>query len=85
VVTPLWLLTLLGAEDGERRGAQAWIAIAWLGLEIVLPVDWPIDPRIATAINLVPMATTLALVVVAIRAEIGPANARTLSPAVTAS
>ena len=43
------------------------------------------DPRIAVAINLVPLATTLALLWVAIRGEIGPADARTLSPAVTAS
>ncbi len=84
-VAPLWLLTLLGAENGERRGALVWIALAWLAFEIVWPVDWPLDPRVAVAINLVPLATMLALVVVAVRREIGAAGARTLSPAVTAS
>ncbi len=84
-VAPLWLLTLLGAENGERRGALAWIGLAWLAFEVVWPVDWPLDPRIATAINLVPMTTMLALVVVAIRREIGSAGARALTPAVTAS
>jgi hypothetical protein len=84
-VAPLWLLTLLGAENGERRGGLAWIGLAWLAFEIVWPLDWPLDPRVASAINLVPMATILLLVVVAIRGDIGPASARTLSPAVTAS
>jgi hypothetical protein len=84
-VAPLWLLTLLGAETAERRGALAWIGLAWLAFEIVWPVDWPLDPRIATLMNLVPMATMLALVVVAVREDIGPARATRLSPAVTAS
>jgi hypothetical protein len=84
-VAPLWLLTLLGAEDGERRGTLAWIGLAWLAFEIVWPVDWPLDPRVVSAINLVPMATMLALVVVAVRREIGAADARAISPAVTAS
>jgi alpha-1,2-mannosyltransferase len=75
-VAPLWLLTLFGAENGERRGALVWIGLAWLGFEIVWPVDWPLDPRIATAINLVPMATMLALVVVAVRWDIGSAGWR---------
>ena len=85
VIAPLWLLTLLGAENVERRGALAWIGLAWLAFEIVWPVDWPLDPRIAVAINLVPLAATLTLLWVAIRGEIGPADARALTPAVTAS
>jgi hypothetical protein len=84
-VAPLWLLTLLGAENGERRGALAWIGLAWLAFEVVWPVDWPLDPRVATAINLVPMTAMLALVVVAVRREIGSAGARALTPALTAS
>jgi alpha-1,2-mannosyltransferase len=84
-VAPLWLLTLLGAENVERRRALVWIGLAWLAFEIVWPVDWPLDPRVASAINLVPMATMLALVVVAVRREIGTAGARTFSRAVTAS
>jgi len=70
-VAPLWLLTLLGAEHGERRRALAWIGLAWLAFEIVWPVDWPLDPRVATAINLVPMATMLALVVLGVRSDLG--------------
>ena len=84
-VAPLWLLTLLGAENCDRRGTLAWIGLAWLAFEIVWPVDWPLDPRAATAINLVPLATALTLLVVAVRREIGSAGAPTLSPAVTAS
>jgi hypothetical protein len=82
-VTPLWLLTLLGAEHGERRGALVWIGLAWLAFEIVWPIDWPLDPRVATAINLVPMATMLALVVIAVRSELGSGAVRvtTVAPA----
>jgi len=85
VVAPLWLLTLLGAENAVRGRALIWIGLAWLALEVVWPVDWPLGPRVATAINLVPLAAMLALVVVAVRQEVGAAGATTLSPAVTAS
>jgi hypothetical protein len=70
-IAPLWLLTLLGARDVARGRALVWIGLAWLAFEIVWPVDWPLDPRAATAINLVPMATMLALVVIAVRSELG--------------
>jgi hypothetical protein len=75
-VTPLWLLTLLGARDAVRGRALAWIGLAWLAFEIVWPVDWPLDPRVASAINLVPMAMMLALVVLAVRSELGSEAAR---------
>jgi len=83
-IAPLWLLTLLGSEDAARSRALVWISLAWLAFEPIWPVDWPLDPRIAAAINLVPMATMLALVVVAIRREIGSAGATAFS-SVTAS
>ena len=71
-VTPLWLLTLLGAENVVRGRALTWIGLAWLAFELVWPVDWPLDPRVASAINLVPMATMLALVVLAVRSDMAP-------------
>jgi hypothetical protein len=61
------------------------MGLAWLAFEIVWPVDWSLDPRIAAAMNFVPMATMLALVVIAIRANLGQTSATRLSPAVTAS
>jgi hypothetical protein len=75
-ITPLWLLTLLGAENVVRGRALAWIGLAWLAFELVWPVDWPLDPRVASAINLVPMATMLALVVIAVRSDTGPTGLR---------
>jgi hypothetical protein len=82
-VAPLWLLTLLGAERVVRGRALVWIGLAWLAFEMVWPVDWPLDPRIVSGINLVPMGTMLALVVVAVRRDIGSAGWRgtTESPA----
>lgn len=84
-VAPLWLLTLLGAENVVRGRALMWIGLAWLAFELVWPVDWPLDPRVASAINLVPMATMLALVVLAVRSDMGPTGlrAKTDSPAPT--
>ena len=70
-IAPLWLLTLLGAENAARSRALVWIGLAWLAFEPIWPVDWPLDPRIAAAINLVPMATMLALVVLGVRSDIG--------------
>jgi alpha-1,2-mannosyltransferase len=76
-VAPLWLLTLLAAENVVRARAVAWIGLAWLALEYVWPVDWPIDPRLASAINLVPMATMVSLVVLAVLSDTGSAASRT--------
>jgi hypothetical protein len=86
-VAPLWLLTLLGAENVVRARTLAWIGLAWLALELIWPVDWPLDPRVASAINVVPMATILALVVLAVRADIGTAELRATTdlPAPTAA
>jgi hypothetical protein len=75
-VAPLWLLTLLAAENVMRPRVLAWIGLAWLTLEFVWPVDWPLDPRVASAINVLPMATILALIVVAVRSDIGSAEPR---------
>jgi alpha-1,2-mannosyltransferase len=75
-VAPLWLLTLLGAENVVRARALALIGLAWLTLEFVWPVDWPLDPRVASVINAVPMATILALVVLGARSDIGSAALR---------
>ena len=75
-VAPLWLLTLLAAERPVRGRALVWIGLAWLGFEFVWPVDWPLDPRVASAINLVPMAIMLALVLLAVRWDIGSAASR---------
>jgi hypothetical protein len=82
-IAPLWLLTLLGAENAVRSRALVWIALAWVAFEAIWPVDWPLDPRIATAISFVPMATMLALVVIAVRRE--TASARSTFTPVTAS
>jgi hypothetical protein len=72
----LWLLTLLAAENVVRARAVAWIGLAWLALEYLRPVDWPIDPRLASATNLVPMATMVALVVLAVLSDTRSAAGR---------
>lgn len=80
VIAPLWLLTLLGAESAVRGRALMWLGLAWLAFEVGWPVDWPLDPRLVTAINFAPMGAMLTVVVVAVRREIGPARASTVRP-----
>ena len=75
-VAPLWLLTLLAAERPVRARALVWIGLAWLAFEFVWPVDWALDPRVASAINLVPMGLMLALVLLAVRSDIDSAASR---------
>ena len=70
-IAPLWLLTLLGSESVGRGRALVWIGLGWLAFEPIWPVDWPLDPRVSSAINSVPMATILALAVLGIRSDIG--------------
>jgi len=84
VVAPLWLVTLLAAENAVRGRALIWIGLTWLAFEVGWPVDWPLDQRLVSAINLVPMAAMLAVVVVAVRRDIGSARERISNP-VTAS
>src|SRR5262249_19930148 len=73
-IAPLWLMTLLGAETDARGRVLAWIGGAWLTLEYVWPVDWPLDPGVASAINAVPMAVIIALVVLGVRWDLGVAK-----------
>jgi hypothetical protein len=86
-IAALWLLTLLGAESTARSRALVWVGLAWIAFEAIWPVDWQLDPRIAVAINLVPLATMLALIVLAVRSDtaseerLGPTEAPAPTPA----
>jgi hypothetical protein len=64
------------AQSAVRARTLAWMGLCWLALDFVWPVDWPLDPRIVSALNLAPMAVTLALLLLAVRWDIGSASSR---------
>ena len=58
----IWLLTLLAAGGLLRPWRLSTFLLAWFALNIVVPVDARVDPRITALIILVPQALTFALV-----------------------
>ena len=62
----LWLLILFGAMAQATPRRLVVIVLLWAGLNIVWPMDWPIDPRVLAALSSVPQALTIVLAVVAL-------------------
>jgi hypothetical protein len=64
---PLWLLTLLAATYLPTGRILAMALLGWAALNIFWPLDWPGDPRVVAAANLVPQGVTIALAWLALR------------------
>jgi alpha-1,2-mannosyltransferase len=60
---PLWLLTVLAATFAPTLKTLAWVVCTWLALNIYIPLDVGLEPRVRALINGVPQAVTLALAV----------------------
>jgi alpha-1,2-mannosyltransferase len=75
VFPPLWLLTLMAAggvtATGVGPGPRALVGfvLAWLGLNILVPVDATLEPGARMAISAVPQAIVLAMTVMACRVK----------------
>ncbi len=67
VFPSLWLLTLLAALSAPTIRTICLVLLGWLGLNILWPLDWPLDPRLIAVFNLVPQSLTIALAVMALR------------------
>jgi len=63
----LWLLTLLVAAGVPRPWTVPQFLVAAFLLAVLLPVDFPLDPRIKTLASTVPQVLMLALAVIGIR------------------
>lgn len=71
----LWLLTLLAAPHAATVRTLSWTLLAWAGLNIFWPLDWPLDPRWLALASGVPQALTIVLAVMALRRGTQPAPA----------
>ncbi len=63
----IWMLTLLVAVMVPRPWAPWLFALAWLTLNIAVPMDNGLDPRISAVISTVPQLLMIALAVVGCR------------------
>ena len=67
---PLWLLILLAARQAPTAKTLSLLLLGWAALNVFWPVDWPVDPRLLAAANLLPQGVTIVLAVLALRQEI---------------
>lgn len=67
VFPALWLLTLLAARHAPTARTLAVTLLAWAGLNVFWPQDWPHDPRWLALANGIPQALMIALAVIALR------------------
>jgi hypothetical protein len=64
-----WLLILLAARHAPTARTLTWTLLAWAGLNVFWPLDWPLDPRWLALANGIPQVLTMALAVLALRRE----------------
>jgi hypothetical protein len=77
IIPVLWLLSLLAAVVAPRFGTVRTLCfalVAWLILNISVPQSGP-DPRLISAILLLPQAVIVLLIVLALRNRPEPASA----------
>jgi hypothetical protein len=68
VIPVLWLLTLLAARFAPTGKTLCGVLLAWVVLNITMPQQGP-DPRLLTAILLLPQAVIVILIVLALRRQ----------------
>lgn len=66
VITPLWLLTLLAAVRTPSVKTLGWTLLAWVALNVSTPQNEG-DPRLISAVILIPQIAIAALLAIALR------------------
>jgi cellulose synthase/poly-beta-1,6-N-acetylglucosamine synthase-like glycosyltransferase len=84
-VPALWLLTLLAASRTPTPRALSLTLLCWAALNIVWPLDWPVDPRFLAIANLIPQTLTIILAVLALKWAPAPQAAETKRPVIEAA
>jgi hypothetical protein len=64
---PLWLLTLLFATQIPKPKTMTLFILAWLCMNILIPSDAGVDPRLSAIIITIPQAVTIAIALLALR------------------
>jgi hypothetical protein len=64
---PLWLLTLLFAIQIPTPRTMTLFILAWLSMNILIPHDAGVDPRLTAIINAIPQVVTIAIALLALR------------------
>lgn len=67
VIPSLWLLTLLGATAAPTMKTWGLVGLAWLALNVAVSQAAGVDPRLLSAIILIPQAAMIAITVLALR------------------
>jgi alpha-1,2-mannosyltransferase len=73
VFSSLWLLTLLASMHVANAKTVLVTIAGWFALSVFWPIDWPMDPRLVTALNAVPQVATIALAILVLRRNAAPA------------
>lgn len=66
VIPPLWLLTLLAAQAPPTAKTLALTLLAWIALNVLIAQNGP-DPRLISAVILIPQIAIAALLALALR------------------
>jgi hypothetical protein len=75
-VPALWLLTLLSAIHMPSTKTLVATLLGWAALNIVWPLDWPMDPRVLAVVNLIPQTVTIGLAVLVLKRALAPQRER---------
>jgi alpha-1,2-mannosyltransferase len=67
-IPPLWLLTCMAATHDPKPRMLVGVLLAWAALNVYVPHDLGVDPRVMAILNLAPLVTTVALAAMAFRA-----------------
>ena len=68
----LWILTLLAATYAPSARTLSLVLFAGLALNAYWPLDWPMDPRVRTALNALPQTATIVLAILVLRRRVEP-------------
>jgi len=64
---PLWLLTLVAALHTPTAKNLFITIVVWIGLNLIIPMDWGFSPRQLALISAIPQILTIAIAFVALR------------------
>jgi len=71
-VPAIWLLTLVAAVHAPSTKTLFVTLLGWAALNIIWPLDWPVDPRLLAIANLIPQTLTIGVAVLVLKRVLVP-------------